>query len=262
MNANAQYDDESRAGLQRIYGTGFTSPGGLTEMTQLLDGLDLTGKDVMDLGCGLGGDSLLLAGEFVAASVISVDVDPGNLKVTSDYVADADLGHIITPTLVEPGPLPFANDLFDGVHSKAMLCHLDDLAPMFQELRRVLKPDGTFFAADWMKGERDELSQSYHDFLSNLASAGLEFFFRTPQAHADALVEAGFENVELRDATPVVEAYARNIVEQVTGNARDDLAQSLGEGGYEAMVARNQSRLNALTNGDLKFQYIKAMCPA
>jgi SAM-dependent methyltransferase len=259
MNKNAQYTDATRAGLQCIFGNGFTSPGGPADMTRLLDGLELMGKNVMDLGCGLGGDSLLLGGEFGAARVISVDVDPGNLSVTSENVSAAGLGHVITPTLVEPGPLPFADGLFDVIHSKAMLCHVEDLAPLFKELRRVLKPGGTFVAADWMMGDGQELSQSYHDFVNDLATAGLTFFFRTAAAHEDALVAAGFENAELRDASPIVQGYAEDILKQVMGDARNDLLQALGKVAYEGMVIRSHGRVDALRSGDLQYQYMKAV---
>ena len=121
MNQNAQYSDATRDSLQRIFGKGFTSPGGREEMARLLDGLDLTGQTVMDLGCGLGGDSLLLGGPFGAGKVVSVDVDPGNLDVTGRAVREAGLEDVIAPTLVDPGPMPFPDGSFDVVHSKAMI---------------------------------------------------------------------------------------------------------------------------------------------
>jgi len=52
MNENAQYSDATRVSLQRIFGAGFTSPGGVGYMNLLLDGLEVRGKRAMDLGCG------------------------------------------------------------------------------------------------------------------------------------------------------------------------------------------------------------------
>ena len=254
----AQYTDATRSSLQRIFGSGFTSPGGPEEMAELLDGIDITGKTVMDLGCGLGGDSLLLGSTFGAGRVVSADVDPGNLEVTARAVADAHLQEVIEPTLVEPGPMPFDDATFDLVHSKAMICHIDDKAALFREVHRVLKPGGVFAAADWMAGGDGPLSESYHAFADDLAAAGLVFFFKSPAAHADALAAAGFCDIELRDHSAAVKRIAEAMLENVLGEARNDLLATLGEDGYAGIIRRSRGRADALASGDLKFQFMTA----
>ena len=258
MNKNAQYTDVIRESLQRIFGKGFTSPGGSQEMARLLNGLDLAGKTVMDLGCGLGGDSLLLGGVFGAKKVVSVDVDPGNLEVTGQIVREAGLQDVITPTLVEPGPMPFPGASFDAVHSKAMICHIQDKVALFSEVLRVLRPGGSFVAADWMTGPGDRLSRSYHDFANDLADAGLVFFFETAAKHRSALETAGFSEIELEDASPHVLSYSQIMLERVLGEAKADLQETLGDDGYAGILRRCRGRVDALASGDLQFQYIRA----
>ena len=258
MNQNAQYSDATRDSLQRIFGKGFTSPGGREEMARLLDGLDLTGQTVMDLGCGLGGDSLLLGGPFGAGKVVSVDVDPGNLDVTGRAVREAGLEDVIAPTLVDPGPMPFPDGSFDVVHSKAMICHIQDKAALFSEVQRVLRPGGSFVAADWMTGPGEILSQSYNDFANDLADAGLIFFFQTAAEHENALQTAGFAEIALEDASPHILNYAQALLDRVAGEAEADLRATLGEEGYAGILRRSRGRVDALASGDLQFQYIRA----
>ncbi len=262
MTKNAQYTDATRESLQRIFGKGFTSPGGREEMARLLNGLDLAGQTVMDLGCGLGGDSLLLGGAFGAGKVVSVDVDPGNLEVTGEAVREAGLKDVVTPTLVEPGPMPFPDASFDAVHSKAMICHIEDKAALFSEVCRVLRPGGTFVAADWMAGPAQQLSKSYHDFANDLADAGLSFFFQTAVQHREALKAAGFAQIDLEDASPHILGYAQELLDRVTGEAEADLRDTLGEEGYAGILRRSQGRVDALASGDLQFQYMRAKTSA
>ncbi len=65
-----EYDDAFVARLELLWGDGFLSPGGAEEVAKLLSGFDLTGKRVLDIGCGIGGVDLLLAGKHGAASVL------------------------------------------------------------------------------------------------------------------------------------------------------------------------------------------------
>jgi phosphoethanolamine N-methyltransferase len=49
-----EYDEAMLALLQIIWGDGFLSPGGAAEITRVLEGVDIAGREVLDVGCGIG----------------------------------------------------------------------------------------------------------------------------------------------------------------------------------------------------------------
>ena len=89
-----EYTEEFVAGLEWIWGEGFLSPGGPDEIAAILEGLDLGGAEVLDIGCGLGAVELLLVREHGAARAIGIDIEP---------VGSSGSGSSITrPVLTEP----------------------------------------------------------------------------------------------------------------------------------------------------------------
>ena len=50
-----QYPDEFINRLEVLWGEGFLSPGGADEVKEIVNGLDISGKSVLDIGCGTGG---------------------------------------------------------------------------------------------------------------------------------------------------------------------------------------------------------------
>ena len=53
------YDITHISFLEKLWGDGYMSPGGKKEINRLLNGLDLTEKKILDVGCGAGGICLL-----------------------------------------------------------------------------------------------------------------------------------------------------------------------------------------------------------
>ena len=49
-----EYNDELLDYLQLFRGEGFLSPGGAEETRRVLDRVDIAGKDVLEIGSGLG----------------------------------------------------------------------------------------------------------------------------------------------------------------------------------------------------------------
>jgi ubiquinone/menaquinone biosynthesis C-methylase UbiE len=98
---------------------------------------DVSGLEVLDLGCGTGRHSLWLAAR--GASVTAVDFS-GGMLAEARRKPGADAVRFLVHDLHEP--LPFAPASFDRVVSGLVLEHLDDLGGFFSEARRVLKPEG------------------------------------------------------------------------------------------------------------------------
>ena len=61
MSSDIQYPDHFIERLLSVWGEGFLSPGGPAEVAEIVAGLDLSGKTVLDIGFGTGGPSIALA---------------------------------------------------------------------------------------------------------------------------------------------------------------------------------------------------------
>ena len=153
MADEIQYPDHFVTRLQSIWGEGFMSPGGPEEVCEIVQGLDVAGARVLDIGCGIGGPAIVLAGDLGAAEVVAVDVEAQLLEKAGAAAVRAGCAERITFERIEPGPLPFPAAGFDVVFSKDALVHVADKASLFAEVLRVLRPGGRFAASDWLAGE-------------------------------------------------------------------------------------------------------------
>ncbi|MEU1621625.1 class I SAM-dependent methyltransferase [Streptomyces sp. NPDC005722] len=102
---------------------------------------DVTGRRILDAGCGAGPLSAALRDR--GAVVSGFDVSEGMLELARRRLgAGADL------RLADLGsPLPYADDTFDDVVASLVLHYLEDWGPALAELRRVLKPGGRLIAS-------------------------------------------------------------------------------------------------------------------
>jgi ubiquinone/menaquinone biosynthesis C-methylase UbiE len=129
----------------------------------ILSLLDLPrGGHILDVGCGNGGLSLLLANLRPDLSILGVDVESKPIEDASVYAA----GIGLTNLLFEQGNahnLRFNDAIFDGVVCQTVLTHVRDAQAVVNEMARVLKSGGVFFAAEYINSAMTNYDNVHFD---------------------------------------------------------------------------------------------------
>lgn len=105
--------------------------------------LTLTGRDVLELGCGTGKNTTSLAEH--ARTVIALDFSSGMLARARERVRKAHV-RFVHHDVREPWPVPDAG--VDVVVGNLVLEHVADLTPVYAEAARVLRPGGQLFFSE------------------------------------------------------------------------------------------------------------------
>lgn len=115
---------------------------------------------VLDLGAGDGYISCAVAG-FVK-KVIAVDLSAEMLKLLGKKASNEGIDNI--ETLEGNGcDIPLIGSSVDVVCSNMYLHHIDDPEIAIREMKRVLKPGGIVFLADFKEHNNFELKERMHD---------------------------------------------------------------------------------------------------
>lgn len=256
--SDAEYDDTMIRALAVIWGEGFLSPGGPAEVAELLAGVDIRGKRVLDVGCGAGGIALLLARDHGAEQVVGVDVEAPVLSHARQLIARHGLAGRVRVEQVTPGPLPFADGSFDVVFSKDAVIHIPDKEAWCADVFRVLRPGGLIVASDWMRVDESPPSPLMLDYM---AAEGLSFRMGSLPRYGAALAAAGFEQVELRDRNDWYRATVRAELEQMRGPLRPTLEAAVGAAETARNVALWEKLCAVVASGELRPGHFRARKP-
>lgn len=112
-----------------------------------LDGLDLAGRDVLDVATGTGNAAILAAQH--GARVTGLDLVDALLEVARDRTAD--LGLDIRWNEGDAELLPYADDAFDVVVSTVGVQFAPRAAVVASELHRVTRRGGQIVLVNWTK---------------------------------------------------------------------------------------------------------------
>jgi SAM-dependent methyltransferase len=146
---------------------------------------DLTGQDVLEVGCGRGGGAAFVSERFGPRSVTGLDLAHRAIDRCRRRYGRPGLSFVAG----DAEQLPFADDAFDAVLSvESSHCYADP-SRFWREAHRVLRPGGRLLLADARHAHLSPDSESA--LFSRDDVAGLR----------DQLAAAGFRTVQEEDIT-------------------------------------------------------------
>jgi len=180
-----------------------------------------SGETVLEAGCGVGAQTVILARNSPEAAFTSVDISPDSLAQAREKAVEYGLTNVRFQ-VQDIASLPFPDESFDHVFVCFVLEHLPDTGPALVELKRVLRPGGTITVI-----EGDHGSAFFHP--DNAAAVKTIRCLIDLQAAAggDSLIgrrlyplitAAGFQEVSVSPRMVYVDSSRPDLVEGFTRN--------------------------------------------
>jgi len=171
---------------------------------------------ILDLGCGTGAGSQALKRKFRQAQVIGLDIAPAML---ARLRRRSSLLRPLRPVCADLARLPFARASMDLLFANMAMHWSPGLPALFDECRRVLRPDGMLLFATLGPGSLAELGEAWAEAGAAASVAPLPDLMEV----GDALMAAGFREpvMDMERMTlqyPSFAALAREL--ECTGTAQ------------------------------------------
>ena len=219
-----EYDEATIRQLELIWGKGFMAPGGADLVQQVLEGIDVKGKRILDIGCGLGGGALVMARDL-GAQVVGIDLEPPLIANAQDLLQNTVYEGVTEFHHTKPGPLDFDNESFDVVYSVGAFTQTPDKPGLFAESFRVLRPNGHIVSYDWTKAP-GPLSNAMQVWIE---LEGLTYEMVTIEEQCALFRDAGFKDVNGRDDQGWYANQAHLELEQLQGGLSAEMVEQFGE---------------------------------
>jgi len=256
MTRDIEYHDAMTNMLELIWGVGFLTPGGEGNIANLVKGLDIRDRRILDVGCGIGGPAFVLASKY-GAHVTGIDIEPQLIDEARVRAAELGLESSCEFMHVAPGPLTFPDESFDVVLSTGVIMTIDDKEEVFSEALRVLKQGGVLTVYDWMKTE-GEYSEDMRNWFE---MERITYSMKTFSEYEAMLADAGFVDIEMVDSTTWYRQRVQEEYEQIRTELYPRMVEVLGKQEADHFVENWRSMVVVCVNGDVHHGYYRGRKP-
>ncbi len=219
---------------------------------------------VLEVGCGTGAQTVILAGNSPKANFISVDISETSVKQTEELIRKENISNVQVQR-ADVFDLPFGEDTFDHIFVCFLLEHLDKPVQALMCLKKVLKPKGSITVI-----EGDHGSAYFYPDSSQARLAIRCLIELQAKAGGNSLVgrqlypllkEAGFGNIRVSPRVVYVDESKPELVEGFTKNTFTAMVEGVKNQALTAGIIDEQawnkgiSDLHRTTQSDGTFSY-------
>lgn len=249
-----QYSARGIARYERVFGSGFVSPGGLEtarKFTMLL-GLQ-PDEQVLDVGCGVGGSALHMARTY-GCYVYGIDLSVNMILTALERLAASGNGDKVSFEVSDCTKRDFPADSFDVVHSRDTCLHIHDKPALFARLLEVLRPGGRLLITDYCTGE----GPPSEEFATQIALR--QYDLHSVEEYSCMLREAGFTDVAAMDRTEEFRASLERELQALEAD-HEGFAVNFGQEEYDSMVESWRAKLARAAAGEQRWGLFRARKP-
>lgn len=156
-----------------------------------------SGMEILEVGCGTG-----------ALWQENRDRIPDHVHITLSDISDGMLRDARRTIGVQDRrfsflsfdccSIPFPDESFDLIFANHVLFYCNDLASVFEEVRRVLRPGGTFICSTYGKHHMQEISALVQDFDARIVLSAEKLYDRFGLSGGASLLQPYFSSVSRR----------------------------------------------------------------
>jgi len=246
MSVEAVRKNYSQVGaflIEKLYSDDYLSIGGTQSTDILADYAGIT-KDsrVLDVGSGLGGPALHLAGSR-GCRITGLDLVDTNIEESRRRAEDRGLKNLVVFQSGNATNMPFNSGCFDVVWGQDAWCHVPDKAKLISECVRVLAPSGTIAFSDWLQTAEMEAAQS-QEIHEATASTNMATMAR----YCELLAECGLSVQKREDISPIFIKQYQEIIARL-GGLETEISEQFGLKVYRIMQEKNGAILRAFEDG-------------